>query len=119
MQNVIDYLLAALTNSNGRGSVLRSAAPKVFTYVELMKIYAEVRGHKRWFILLPFIPIWFMAFGIDLITPVPRRIANALVGGLSSDSVALHDIAEKTFPEVMLTDYEISYPRGNEAFASA
>ncbi len=105
-QNVIDYLLAALTNSNGRGSVYEIGAPKVYTYVELMKIYAEVRGHKRWFILLPFIPIWFMAFGIDLMTPVPRRIANALVGGLSSDSVALHDIAEKTFPEVMLTDYE-------------
>jgi uncharacterized protein YbjT (DUF2867 family) len=105
-QNVIDYLLAALTNSNGRGGVYEVGVQKVYTYVELMKIYAEIRGHKRWFILLPFIPIWFMAFGIDLMTPVPRRIAYALVGGLSSDSIVLHDTAEKTFPEVMLIDYE-------------
>ena len=73
-QNVIDYLLAALTNSNGRGGVYEVGVQKVYTYVELMKIYAEIRGHKRWFILLPFIPIWFMAFGIDLMTPVPRRM---------------------------------------------
>jgi uncharacterized protein YbjT (DUF2867 family) len=105
-QNVIDYLLAALTNSNGRGGVYEVGVQKVYTYVELMKIYAEIRGHKRWFILLPFIPIWFMAFGIDLMTPVPRRIAYALVGGLSSDSLVLHDTARKTFPEVMLIDYE-------------
>ncbi len=105
-QNVIDYLLAAFTNSNGRGGVYEVGVQRVYTYVELMKIYAEIRGHKRWFILLPFIPIWFMAFGIDLMTPVPRRIAYALVGGLSSDSIVLHNEAEKTFPEVMLIDYE-------------
>ena len=106
VQNVIDYLLAALTNPNGRGGVYEVGVRKTYTYVELMKIYAEMRGHKRMFILLPFIPVWFMAFGIDLMTPVPRRIAYALVGGLSSDSVILHDVAEKTFPEVKLMDYE-------------
>ncbi len=105
-QNVIDYLLAALTNSNGRGGVYEVGVQRIYTYVELMKIYAEIRGHKRWFILLPFIPIWFMAFGIDLMTPVPRRIAYALVGGLSSDSIVLNDEVRAAFPEVMLIDYE-------------
>lgn len=106
VQNVIDYLLAALTNPNGRGGVYEIGVQKIYTYQQLMQIYAEMRGHKRSFVLMPFIPIWFMAFGIDLMTPVPRRIAYALVGGLSSDSLILHDMAEKTFPEVKLMEYE-------------
>jgi uncharacterized protein YbjT (DUF2867 family) len=105
-QNVIDYLLAALTNPNGRGGVYEIGVPKTYTYLQLMNIYAEMRGHKRIFVLIPFVPVWFMAFGINLMTPVPRRIAYALVGGLSSDSVILHDVAEKTFPEVRLMEYE-------------
>ena len=106
VQNVIDYLLAALADPNRRGGVYEIGVQKTYTYLELMKIYAERRGHKRKFILIPFVPIWFMAFGIDLMTPVPYSIAYALVGGLSSDSVILHDTAEKTFPEVKLMEYE-------------
>ncbi|MBL8063517.1 MAG: NAD(P)H-binding protein [Anaerolineales bacterium] len=105
-QNVVDYLLAALTNPNGRGRVFEIGMKDTFTYQELMKRYAELRGHKRVFVLIPFIPIWFMAFGIDLMTPVQRRIAYALVGGLSSDSIVLHDEARETFPEVRLMEYE-------------
>jgi len=106
VQNVLDYLLAALTNANGRGGVFEIGVPKIFTYKDLMRIYAEIRGHKRRFILLPFIPVGFMAFGIGLMTPVPRKIAYALVGGLSTDSVILHSVAETTFPEVLLMEYE-------------
>lgn len=106
VQNVIDYLLAALTNPNGRGSVLEIGMRQVFRYADLMKMYANARGHKRSLFLLPYVPVWFMAFGIDLMTPVPYSIAYALVGGLSSDSIILHDTAEKTFPEVKLMDYE-------------
>lgn len=106
VQNVIDYLFAALTNPNGRGGVYEIGVQRIYTYQDLMRIYAGVRGHKRGFFLLPFIPIWFMAFGIELMTPVPKRIAYALVGGLSSDSLVLDDAARSAFPEVKLMEYE-------------
>lgn len=105
-QNIIDYLLAALENRSGQGRVFEIGGPHVFTYQELMLHYARIRGHKRSFLLFPFVPIWFMAFGIGLITPVPRPIAYALVEGLSSDSVVLYDEAQKIFPEVMLIDFK-------------
>ncbi len=105
-QNIIDYLLAALENHKGKGRIFEIGGPQIFTYQELMQHYARIRGHKRSFILLPYVPVWFMAFGIGLTTPVPRRIAYALVGGLSSDSVILHNEAGKTFPEVLLIDFE-------------
>ncbi len=105
-QNIIDYLLAALDNHNGKGRVFEIGGAHVFTYQELMMQFARIRGHKRSFILLPYVPIWFMAFGIGFTTPVPGPIAYALVGGLSNDSVVIHDDARKTFPEIMLIDFE-------------
>ncbi len=105
-QNVIDYLLAALDNHNGQGHVFEIGGPHVTTYQELMLSYARTRGLKRRFLLLPYVPVWFMAFGIGLTTPVPSPIAFALVGGLSSDSVVMHDDARKIYPEVDLIDFE-------------
>jgi uncharacterized protein YbjT (DUF2867 family) len=106
VQNVVDYLLAALENHNGEGGVFEIGGADVFTYQDLMLRYAHIRGHKRSFVLFPYIPVWFMAFGVDLATPVPYPIAYALAGGLANDSIVLHGEARKTFPEVRLMDYE-------------
>jgi uncharacterized protein YbjT (DUF2867 family) len=105
-QNVIDYLLAALDNHDGQGRVFEIGGPDVTTYQQLMLSYARVRGHQRSFLLLPYVPVWFMAFGIGLTTPVPSPIAWALVGGLSSDSVVMRNDARETYPEVNLIDFE-------------
>jgi hypothetical protein len=106
MQNVIDYLIAALTNSNRRGGVFEIGGPDITTYGELMLRYARLRGLRRRMLLLPGIPLWFMAFGVGLVTPVPYPIAYALIGGLSADSVVKHPEATKVFPEVKLIDFD-------------
>lgn len=108
IQNVIDYLLAALDNWDGHGQVFEIGGPDVMTYQQLMLCYANICGHKRSFFLLPYVPIWFMAFGIDLMTPIPYPIAYALVGGLSSDSVIVHNDARKIYPEVNLIAFELA-----------
>ncbi|NOT05054.1 MAG: NAD(P)H-binding protein [Anaerolineales bacterium] len=105
-QNVIDYLLAALDNHNGQGQVFEIGGPHVTSYQELMLSYARTRGLNRRFLLLPYVPVWFMAIGIGMTTPVPRPIAYALVGGLSSDSIVMHDDARRIYPEVNLIDFE-------------
>lgn len=106
IQNVIDYLLAALTNPNGRGGVFEIGGPDIATYGDLMLRYARIRGLKRRMLLIPGIPIWLMAFGVALMTPVPYPIAYALIGGLSADSVVKHAAALDVFPEVQLIDFD-------------
>jgi uncharacterized protein YbjT (DUF2867 family) len=106
IQNVIDYLFAALTNPNGRGGVFEIGGPNIHTYGDLMLRYARARKLKRRLFLLPGIPLWFMAFGVGLITPVPYPIAYALIGGLSADSIVKHPDALKVFPEVNLIDFD-------------
>lgn len=106
MQNVIDYLAAALDKPAGRGRVFEIGGPDIATYGELMLRYAAIRGLRRRMILLPWIPLWLMAFGVGLVTPVPRRVAYALIAGLSNDSVVREPQALEVFPEVRLLDYE-------------
>lgn len=106
IQNVIDYLCAALTNPNGRGQVFEIGGPNIETYGDLMLRYARIRGLKRSMFLIPGIPIWFMALGVGLMTPVPYPIAYALIGGLSTDSLVKHADALTVFPEVTLIDFD-------------
>jgi uncharacterized protein YbjT (DUF2867 family) len=106
IQNVIDYLLAALTNPDGRGGIFEIGGPEVLTYGELMLGYARLRGLKRRMLLLPGIPLWLMALGVDWMTPVPYPIAYALIDGLSADSLVRHPEALKVFPEVKLIDFD-------------
>jgi len=111
IQNVVDYLFAALANPNGRGRVFEIGGPDIHTYGDLMIRYARARGLKRRMFLLPGIPISLMAFGVGLMTPVPYPIAYALIGGLSSDSVVKHPEAMKAFPEVKLIDFDTATQR--------
>jgi uncharacterized protein YbjT (DUF2867 family) len=106
IQNVIDYLIAALPNPNGRGQVFEIGGPDITTYGDLMLRYASIRRLKRKMVLLPGIPVWFMAFGVAVMTPVPYPIAYALIGGLSADSVVKHPEALQIFPEVSLIDFD-------------
>jgi uncharacterized protein YbjT (DUF2867 family) len=106
IQNVIDYLFAALTNPNGRGSVFEIGGPEVTTYGDLMTRYARARGLERRMLLIPSLPVWFMAFGVSLMTPVPYPIAYALIEGLSADSIVKHPEVLKVFPEVKLIDFD-------------
>lgn len=105
IQNIMDYLLSALEKWDGN-TVLEIGGPEIITYQDLMRRYANVRKHKRSFFLLPYVPVWFMALGIELITPVPHLIARALVGGLSHDSIVTHKNAHETYPEVNLIDFD-------------
>jgi len=106
VQNVTDYLFAALTNPDGRGDVFEIGGPDITDYGDLMLRYANARGLKRKIFLIPGIPIPFMAFGVGLMTPVPYPIAYALIGGLSEDSIVKHPKALKVFPEVKLIDLD-------------
>jgi uncharacterized protein YbjT (DUF2867 family) len=104
-ENVFDYLLAALENPAGQGRVFEIGGPEVMSYRQLMLEYARLRRLKRRMMELPYIPLWFMALGVGLTTPVPRRIAYALIDGLRSDSRVQRPDAQEAFPDIKLIPY--------------
>jgi len=75
------------------------------TFDELMLTCARARGLKRRMLLVPGLPVWLLALGFRLLTPVPQATAAALVGELRNDSVVRHLDARQLFPEVKLTDF--------------
>ena len=102
IQNVIDYLMAALETSAGHDGVFEIGGPDVTTYAELMLCYGRIRGLKRRTMLIPGIPVWFMAMGVGWMTPVPRPIASALIAGLATDSMVLHPEVLQVFKGIHL-----------------
>ncbi|CAG0996227.1 3 beta-hydroxysteroid dehydrogenase/Delta 5--_4-isomerase [Anaerolineales bacterium] len=106
IQNVMDYLLAALEKWEQDDRVLEIGGPEVMTYQDLMRRYARACGHKRGFLFLPYIPVKFMAFGVGLVTPVPRRIARALVRGMSDNSIVKQKNGHEVYPEINLVDFD-------------
>jgi uncharacterized protein YbjT (DUF2867 family) len=105
-QNVIDYLLAALENRPGQSRVFEVGGPDRMSYAELMLTYSRLRGLWRRYVVVPGIPLWFMALGVEWMTPVPASIARPLVDGLRSDSLVQDETARHTFPQVHLIGYE-------------
>lgn len=103
-RDVLAYLLAALERP--QGGVFEIGGPDVLPYTEIMLRYARVRGLRRGLILLPWMPLDLMAWLIEKLTPVPRRVARPLVEGLMADSVVGSQPALRAFPEIVPLDYQ-------------
>lgn len=106
--NVLDYLVAALNTAEVRGKVVELGGQETFSYIEVMSQYASIRGLRRLPLLLPFVPLWLMAFFIDLLTPVERSYAYPLVEGLQNDSLVLDRAPLSLFPDIVIMDYATS-----------
>jgi len=114
VQNIMDYLLSALEKWEADDRALEIGGPEVMTYQDLMRRYALARGHKRSFLFLPYIPVKFMAYGVGLMTPVPRRIARALVRGMSDDSIVKQNDGHEVYPEIKIIDFKSAVERALE-----
>lgn len=105
-QNVIDYLVAAFENLNGKDRIFEIGGPDKMSYAELMLTYGRLNGLWRKIVTIPGIPLWFMALGVDWMTPVPASIATPLLDGMRSESVIQDESARQFFPDIQLIRYE-------------
>jgi uncharacterized protein YbjT (DUF2867 family) len=103
--NVLDYLMAALNTPEARGKIIEIGSQETYSYIDVMSRYAQIRGLKRVPLLLPFVPVGFMAFFIDLLTPVQSSYAYPLVEGLKNDSLVLDRSPLSLFPDIKLIEY--------------
>ncbi len=106
IQNVIDYLTAALEMSQPTGQVYEIGGPDVLSYADLMLIYGRLRGLRRKYMVVPGIPLWLMALGTEWTTPVPAVIARPLLEGMRGASVVRQPQALQAFPHIQLLSYE-------------
>lgn len=91
LEDVID-MLAVLIERPVRGHEIFEIGEESLGYDELLKRSGKiVRGKMNRIIHIPLFPITLAAWGVHMITGVPRRVAATLMGSLKNDSAVMHD----------------------------
>ncbi|MGE5124345.1 MAG: SDR family oxidoreductase, partial [Acidobacteriaceae bacterium] len=105
IENVLDYLLLSLAEPRSVGSIFEIGGPDVLTYAQIMHAYARSRGLNRILVRLPFLTPGLLAFGADVITPLPAPYLRILIEGLRSE-VVVHDPRARHVFDLNLIPYD-------------
>lgn len=100
VDDVLAYL-AAGRDVEAAGNLVADVGAGVMTFADILAAAARVMGLKRPLVPLPFFTPRMGAYGLVLLTPVPFRVAAALVEGLKSETVKLNDNARTYFPQIV------------------
>ncbi|MCI2958980.1 SDR family oxidoreductase [Agromyces atrinae] len=111
IRDVLHYLVAAATAPGELNRTFDIGGPDVFRYGQLMNGYALEAGlRQRPIAALPVLTPWLASQWVNLVTPIPRRLAVPIIESLQFDCVVgEHDIdAVIPPPEGGLTGYRRS-----------
>jgi len=94
VRDVLAYLVGSLTLPDGTNRRFDVAGPDILTYREMMQRYAGIAGLKhRVIIPVPVLSPWLSSQWVNVVTPVPKAIAQPLIESLRNNVVAReHDI---------------------------
>ncbi len=111
IREVLEYLTAALAVPESSGRILEIGGSEIVTYGEMMMIYAEVRGLKRWMVPVPVLTPRLSSYWVNIVTPIPAVIARPLVEGLRNENIVHDPGAAQMFPHIRPVSYRVSVER--------
>ena len=94
VRDVLSYLTGALDLPEGTNRRFDIAGPDTLSYREMMEHYAKVAGLRpRVIIAVPVLSPWLSSQWVNVVTPVPKAIAQPLIESVRNNVVAReHDI---------------------------
>jgi len=104
IEDVLAYLAGAITVQVEGNQVIDIGAESL-SFQEMMEQAAEVMGLKRYLIPVPVLSPKLSSYWLILFTPVPLRLASALVEGLKCETVLQNDNARRLFPAIQPAPY--------------
>lgn len=111
IDNVLDYLVAAIDTPASTGQVVEIGGADVLTYGDMMLGYARVRGLRRWLVPVPVLTPRLSSYWVHWVTPIPAEIAMPLVEGLRNEVVVRDHTAHRLFPTIHPLDYHSAVAR--------
>jgi uncharacterized protein YbjT (DUF2867 family) len=105
VEDVLQYLLAAVQNDDAKGKIIEIGGQDVLTYGEMMQGYASARGLKRWLIPVPVLTPRLSSYWVNLVTPIPASIARPLIDGLRNEVIVTDHSAQQIFPQIHPMSY--------------
>jgi uncharacterized protein YbjT (DUF2867 family) len=97
IQNVLDYLVAALKQLESTDRIIEIGGEDVVTYGVLMETYATARGLKRCLLPVPVLTPRLSSYWVRLVTPFSVSIARPLIEGLRNEVIVRDNAARAIF----------------------
>ncbi|MFW5709061.1 MAG: SDR family oxidoreductase [Chloroflexota bacterium] len=111
VQDVIAYLTAAYEVPQYAGNIVEIGGASVLAYIDMMRIYAELRGLRRYMIRVPVLTPNLSSYWVHLVTPVSFKLVKPLVEGLRNQNVVQENMAKELFPHIQVMDYRSAVER--------
>ena len=118
IDDLLDYLVAALSNPASKGLTIEVGGEDVTTYGGMMLGYAEARRLRRLLIPVPVLTPRLSSYWVHWVTPIPAPITVALVEGLRNDIVVSDNLARSLFPDIQPLDYASAIRRVTDELES-
>jgi len=99
VDDVLAYLAAAI-RLDIRENIIVDIGAEIMNFKSMMLAAAEVMGLHRFILPLPVLTPKLSSYWLILFTPVPYKIAAALVEGLRSETIQQNDNATRYFPGI-------------------
>jgi uncharacterized protein YbjT (DUF2867 family) len=97
INDLLDYLAAALELPEGCGRVFEIGGPDQVSYGDLMREYARQRGLRRIMIRVPVLSPRLSSLWLGLVTPLYARIGRKLIDSIRNPSVISDNAAAQVF----------------------
>jgi hypothetical protein len=103
LENLLMYLVRLPQIDAAQGRIFDAGGPETLTYLEMMRILAEVGGRRQPLIVqVPVLTPQLSAYWLRFITAVPTNIARALIEGLKHDFSADDAELRRLVPQHLL-----------------
>ncbi len=109
--DLLDYLVAALTNAECEDKVIQVGGKDVTTYKGMMLGYATARGLTRWLLPVPVLTPRLSSYWVHWVTPIPAKVSGPLIEGLRNEVVVTDSLAQHLFPRIQPQDYATALAR--------
>jgi uncharacterized protein YbjT (DUF2867 family) len=106
ISDVISYLTAAL-KLPPTDEIVEIGSPDVTDYLGMMRYYAELRGLRRFMLVVPVFTPELASYWIGLVTPLRASVARPLIQGLRHDLLVLRpEPALRLFPGIRAMSWQ-------------
>jgi len=103
--DILEYLFQAKSLETKENLVVDIGSEQM-SFKEMLIRASRVMGLKRRLIAVPFLTPRLSSYWLVLMTPIPHRIAKALVEGLKSETIIQNENAKKYFSSIFPLSYE-------------
>jgi uncharacterized protein YbjT (DUF2867 family) len=105
IDDVVRYLVAA-KDLNVQGNLIVDIGSDRMTFKEILGRTARLMGRRRLIVPIPVLSPRLSSYWLVLLTPVPVRMAKALIDGLKSETVVANENARIYFPNITPIAFE-------------